>query len=255
MALKKILVIGEGCVDKFIYCATKRLAPDVPVPVLHVVHTEENPGMAKNLERNIRALHSACDIVTNADWKRVTKTRYMHHGSNQAFFRVDVGDRIARVDVRKIPLKTYDIVAISDYDKGFLTNEDLRYICERHPVVFIDSKKPVGPFLSKVKFIKINEKEYERSRPVSKYLARKIICTKSEKGAEFKGVTYPIEKVEVRDVSGAGDSFFAALLVHYAKTGRIEEAIKFANLCAKHVVQQKGVSVIQAPTEAEMATL
>ena len=30
----KILVIGELCVDRFIYCDVKRLSPEAPVPVL-----------------------------------------------------------------------------------------------------------------------------------------------------------------------------------------------------------------------------
>jgi hypothetical protein len=45
--MKKILVIGDGCRDVFVYCETQRLAPDVPVPVLNVVHQVENPALDK----------------------------------------------------------------------------------------------------------------------------------------------------------------------------------------------------------------
>jgi len=244
---KKILIIGESCLDLFVYCDSTRLAPDIPVPVLRIVGKKENPGMAKNVQRNVKALHKLCDLVTNDNWRRIAKTRYMHDRTNQAFFRVDTNHQIQHVDVRKLPLKKYDIIAISDYNKGFLTEEDIRYICANHKCVFVDTKKPVGTFLKSAKFIKINKHEYERSRPIPPSIERKIICTKAEQGAEFRGTTYPVEKIEMKDSSGAGDSFFAALLVRFAETGNIEEAISFANACTTHVVQQKGVSVIRRP--------
>jgi D-beta-D-heptose 7-phosphate kinase/D-beta-D-heptose 1-phosphate adenosyltransferase len=52
---------------------------------------------------------------------------------------------------------------------------------------------------------------------------------------------YSTEKVEVYDLSGAGDTFQAALVSKYLETKNIEEAIKFANHCACQAVQKKGV--------------
>jgi bifunctional ADP-heptose synthase (sugar kinase/adenylyltransferase) len=245
--MKRILIIGESCLDVFVYCDALRLAPDLPIPVLQVLKRTHNPGMAKNVERNVKALYKACDLITNKNWKGTTKTRYMHDKTNHAFLRVDVNQPMQRIDVRKLPLKKYDLIAISDYDKGFLDRDDMRYICEHHPNVFIDTKKPVGSFLDRCAYIKINEKEYGRSLPVSKSLKRKIIITKGDQGAEFKGKHYPTEKIEVKDSSGAGDSFFAALIVRYIKTGNIEDAIKFANMCATQAVKHRGVSVIKEP--------
>ena len=48
----------------------------------------------------------------------------------------------------------------------------------------------------------------------------------------------------VKDVSGAGDTFLAALVVEYLKTNDIKSAITFANECATKVVQKRGVAVI-----------
>lgn len=244
---KRILIIGESCWDIFVYCDTIRLAPDIPVPVLHVIRQTQNPGMAKNVERNVKALHKACDIVTNSNWKKITKTRFMHEKTPQAFFRVDSKDATPRAHIRNISFKKYDIVAISDYNKGFLTQDDIRYICENHPCVFVDTKKRVGRFLDAAKYIKINKFEYEHSLPIPKDIERKIICTRGGEGVHFRGKIYPVQSVEVKDVTGAGDSFFAALLVRYAETGNIDEAITFANLCASYVVKKKGVSVIKRP--------
>ncbi len=247
MRKKRILIIGESCRDLFVYCDTKRLAPDIPVPVLHVVKRTQNPGMAKNVERNVKALHESCDIVTNSNWRNITKTRFMHEKTPQAFFRVDFERSIKRADVKKIPLKKYDIIGISDYNKGFLTKDDIRYLCEHHPSVFVDTKKPVGRFLNAAKFIKINTFEYEQSLPIPRDIERKIICTRGGDGVTFRGTTYPVKLVEVKDVAGAGDSFFAALLVRFAETDNIEESITFANICASRVVKKKGVSVITRP--------
>jgi bifunctional ADP-heptose synthase (sugar kinase/adenylyltransferase) len=52
----KVLIIGETCVDKFIYCEAKRLSPEAPVPVLTPIKTIKNQGMAGNTLANIRAL-------------------------------------------------------------------------------------------------------------------------------------------------------------------------------------------------------
>ena len=242
---KRILIIGESAKDVFVYCNADRLAPDLPIPVLSIVDQKTNPGMAKNVERNIKNIADICDIVTNSDWENVTKTRYMHKDSNHAFLRVDTDHRIKRVNIKKIPLD-YEMIAVSDYNKGFLNEEDIEYLCKNHTNVFIDTKKILGNWAAKAKFIKINNYEYERSKQaISKTLGDKIITTKGDLGAMFRGKTYPVKKVEVKDSSGAGDSFFAALLVKYFETRDIDGAIVFANECASRVVQHKGVSVIE----------
>lgn len=244
---KRILVIGESCLDVFVYCDAQRLAPDVPVPVLNVIRKTENPGMAKNVERNIKALYSECDLLTNAGWNHNSKTRYMHTGSNHAFIRIDTQQKIVPAQVRKINFKKYALIAISDYHKGFLSESDIAYICAHHPLVFVDTKKVLGPFLKDASYIKINEFEYLRSLPIAKDLAQKVIRTRGGLPVEYKGKHYPVQSVEVKDSSGAGDSFFSGLIVRFIETGDIEEAIRFANRCATEVVQHRGVSIIKRP--------
>ncbi len=245
--MKKILILGESCKDIFVYCHAERLAPDLPIPVLNIIEQTENPGMAANLERNVKSIFPRVDLYTNDAWEHVTKTRYVHRNTNHTFIRVDTGHIIPRVAVKNIPLANYDAIAISDYNKGFLTEEDIRYICENHNMVFVDTKKVLGDWIAKAKYIKINNYEYERSKAsLPKGLEKKIIYTKGDQGAFFKGENYPVsKKVEVRDVTGAGDSFFAALVVKYMETENIEKAIGFANECASEVVQHKGVTVIR----------
>jgi len=139
----------------------------------------------------------------------------------------------------------YEIIVISDYDKGFLKKEDIEEICSKHSNVFIDTKKILGSWAEKARFIKINDFEYKNSENyITETLSNKIIHTVGSDGCEFCGVNYPVDKVEVKDVSGAGDTFMAGLVVKYFETKDIEESIKFANKCASKVVRQKGVTVI-----------
>ena len=94
-------------------------------------------------------------------------------------------------------------------------------------------------------FIKINNHEYEGSKDfIDDSMRDKIIQTMGSSGCLYKGETYPVDKVDVMDVSGAGDTFMAALAVHYTDTEEIESSIKFANECASKVVRKKGTSVL-----------
>ena len=64
-------------------------------------------------------------------------------------------------------------------------------------------------------------------------------------GCVFRGKIYPVDKVEVLDVSGAGDTFIASLAhrVHNDESD-IDKAINFANYCASQVVQMRGTTTL-----------
>lgn len=244
---KKILVIGDSCRDVFVYCSANRLCPDIPVPVLNIIKKTENDGMAMNLKKNLDSLlYSNIEIVTNNDWQNVTKTRYIHLESNHMFIRIDDGHNlINRIDSISLDLREYDLIAISDYNKGFLTESDISYICGLHDNVLIDTKKILGPFVNKAKYIKINTPEYNASKHfITNELQEKIIRTAGSEGCYYKDKNFPVKKVDVIDVSGAGDTFFAGLIAKLAENQDIETAIKFGNECASKVVQKRGVSII-----------
>ena len=158
---KNILVIGESCRDIFVYCDAKRLAPDLPIPVLNIRNQVENVGMAKNVHRNILSIHSACEILTNSDWNNIIKTRYVHADSNHAFFRVDSPHDINPLSLGEVSYD-YDLVVISDYNKGFLTEDHIEQISSKHSLVFLDTKKILGNWAKGASFIKINDYEYKR---------------------------------------------------------------------------------------------
>ena len=240
-----ILVIGETCRDVFVYCDSNRLCPEAPVPVLNIADQRENPGMAGNVRRNIESLSGKIvDITTNKNWYEIAKTRYVHKESNHMFFRVDTTQLIPRIDLNSIDFD-HDLIAISDYNKGFLLEEDIKYICSNHKNVFIDTKKILGDWANDARFIKINDYKYKNSEKfITENLSEKIIHTMGGRGCEFRNRKYQTKKVEVKDLSGAGDTFMAGLVVKFMETDDIDLSIKYANECASKVVTQKGVAVL-----------
>src|SRR5258705_12570660 len=51
-----ILCLGDVMLDRFAYCATERISPEAPVPVLLLQRTQSMLGGAGNVARNIAAL-------------------------------------------------------------------------------------------------------------------------------------------------------------------------------------------------------
>jgi bifunctional ADP-heptose synthase (sugar kinase/adenylyltransferase) len=244
--MSKILVIGESCKDVFLYCSSERLCPDVPVPILNIQKKIENEGMAQNVYRNIKNIISSCDIVTNFNWRDIKKTRYVDEASNHMFIRVDDDhSQIPKLDLSSVDFKSYDLIAISDYNKGYLTIEDISYICENHDNVFLDTKKKLGKWADKARFIKINNYELQRSLDtISEIALSKTICTKGGDGCDYNGVNYPVNPTEIKDSSGAGDTFFAALVCEFLKSNNIDKSINYANKCASKVVAERGVTTL-----------
>ena len=58
--MSKVLIIGEGCLDEFVYGKATRLSPEGPAPVFIESHTITNGGMAYNVRENLKAL--GCDF-------------------------------------------------------------------------------------------------------------------------------------------------------------------------------------------------
>ena len=125
-----------------------------------------------------------------------------------------------------------------------MLEEDIQFICENHPLVFLDTKKPIGPWAENVTYIKINNDELNRAQKITKTIRNKLIVTLGPDGASHQGKIYPVETAEVKDLSGAGDTFLAALCTHYCATKNISDSIAYANECATQVVQRRGVSTI-----------
>ena len=241
-----VLVIGDSCEDVFIYGNITRLAPEAPVPVIVPMRQKSNLGMAGNVYNNLKSLGVLSDLITNKDIIR--KVRYVDESYNQMVLRVDENDNCSRYDGDVFVQDKYDALIISDYNKGFLTEEDIaKWSKVANCPVFLDTKKILGPWCTDVDFIKINNTEYERNLSVIRNdtsLKDKLIITKGKYGCEYKGIVYPTREVSVRDVSGAGDTFIAGLVCQYIKNNNILQSIEFAQECTTEVVQKSGVATL-----------
>lgn len=242
----RILIIGESCNDTYVYGLTNRLAPEAPVPVLQPIEKIEVGGMAMNVYENLKSLEIDVDIITNNNWSSIVKKRFIDKKTNQMFLRVDTNDtNYGKIDLTKINFNNYNAIIISDYDKGFLSKEDISFICEKHNKVFLDTKKILGPWAKKALYIKINNYEYESSKDyITDDLKKLLIITLGEEGCEHNGIKYSVSKVDVKDTCGAGDTFIAAFVCRYLETENIKKSILFANKCATQVIQKRGTSKI-----------
>tara|TARA_R100001015_G_C4605190_1_gene160217 strand:+ start:352 stop:1086 length:735 start_codon:yes stop_codon:yes gene_type:complete len=242
-----ILVIGDSCIDEFIYCDIERICPEAPVPVLKPTKSKHNQGMASNVVENLKALGAKVDLITNVE--SIKKTRYVDNRSGQMVIRVDKNDNCGRIKIGGLNDNGYfDAVIISDYCKGFLLEEDINEITNRFKCpIFLDTKKQLGDWCENISFIKINEFEHKKNferLPNYPFILDKMIVTIGSKGCKYKNKIYSVPEVSVKDVSGAGDTFLAGLVTSYLKHNNIEQAIKFANECATIVVQKRGVTTL-----------
>ena len=232
----KVLLIGDSCTDEYVYGFCERLNPEAPVPILKFNRKETKKGMAWNVRENIESFGIEVYMITNQE--TITKTRYIDEKYNQQILRVDDEPDLKPMNY-DLPDEHFDALVISDYDKGFLSNEKVFELVEWFDgPVFIDSKKTKLPKESC--FVKINDLEFSKLDNPSDNL----IITRGSKGAEYQGKLYPGEKVDIFDAVGAGDTFLSALVYFYLKYGKIEEAIPYANKAAAIAVSNFGTYIL-----------
>lgn len=239
----RVLVVGDSCIDRYTYGTVNRVAPDKPVPILEIAETISSPGMASNLNRNLLHFGIKAELLTNSNFNTYVKERFVDLKTNHLFLRVDHGP--IPEPLENLPdVSIYDIVVISDYDKGFLSETQIFNMCKAAKISFLDTKKLLGPWAESATYVKINEPEYNQS---SGYLESQnklnLIVTRGSKGASYRGIDYPTQPKEVIDVSGAGDTFLAGLVFAFSMNGSIETSIRLANEAANSVVSKRGVSL------------
>ena len=245
--MSKILVIGDSCRDVHVYGRSTRPCPDAPVPVFVPTYEKQNLGMAGNVYQNIVSLGTPATLKTNS--VIIEKKRYVDESTNHMFLRIDSGEeKIERVHgITEDFLAQFELVIISDYNKGFLLEDDIQFICNNHNLVFIDTKKKIGDYCKNCSYVKINKIEYASSIDYikkNKWTYDKVIQTMGSSGCSLADRHYSVEKVEIKDLCGAGDTFMASLCVNYLKDRDIYSSMIFANQCATKVVQMKGVNTI-----------
>jgi len=178
---KKVLVIGDLILDRYIWGRVNRISPEAPVPVVEVTEEIFHLGGASNVANNIVSLGGHATIVGVAGgddrggeilrkmleqrgikhdgvyWSRrptTVKTRVIAH--SQQIVRFDREDR-NRVEGKvlknllnylRYELQQHDAVIISDYRKGTISSELVRGVVKlaKPADIFVAVDPKVGHF-------------------------------------------------------------------------------------------------------------
>ena len=244
-----VLLVGETCIDYYLEGTVKKkysetkingILPD-NVPVLNVINEFEKPGMASNVEQNFLAIGHNVTFLTNH--RKILKKRYIDKETKQHYLRADFFDNcepLVKDDLLDIDLNTFDLIVISDYNKGLINKNLVDYLRNNYQgLIFVDSKKK-DLSIYKNCIIKINDIEFKESTKIPKNC--ELIITKGSEGALHNNKTYSAYPAKnVIDICGAGDNFLAGLTIMYHATKDFPKSINFANYCAATCLNTIGV--------------
>ena len=303
----RILVIGDIIVDHFIWGTVSRISPEAPVPVVNVTREEMLLGGGANVLHNIYSLGgqaTLCGIIGNDEMggrlrqlltdlgtsgqglvlgKRPTtvKTRVVAHGQQVVRFdREQTGVPSeqtigAMCDYIDKHLVDFDVVIVSDYYKGVISQPLMSYllrkVCEvesesgrRIPVVVDPKPEQPARFIGatiitpnhleaeKMSGLQItNEQELIQAAEIlrDKFSCEAVLITRGEAGMSLletgkELVTIPTMAREVFDVTGAGDTVIATLALGLAAGATFAEAASLANVAAGIVVGKIGTATV-----------
>jgi bifunctional ADP-heptose synthase (sugar kinase/adenylyltransferase) len=223
------------------------MSPEAPVPIMTSIEKVITEGMSGNVVRNLQALSKDISIHHIHQKNSISKTRFVDRKSNHMFLRLDIGDdeveQFNAFDDLLNTIKNADILIVSDYYKGFLSDDDLILLGKSAKLSILDSKRKLDKdIIESFTFIKLNEKELANNLHFSQ--CKNIIATLGDKGASFRGKLYPSKSPkQTIDVSGAGDTFTASFIFKYHLTKDTDVSINFANEMSSLVVSKRGIAV------------
>jgi len=291
----KILVIGDLIIDHYIYGSCERISPEAPVPIINTYKEQFLLGGAGNVVNNLKSFGASVTLASvigkceNAnilrkllgtdikefhlveEKNRITSKKTRLISSNQQVIRFDqetiqdiASDSAEKIiSFLKANITQFEILVLSDYNKGLLTDSLTRQIIDlcnkRNVKVIIDPKgrnykKYTGAYL-----LTPNKKEASQATQINisnqesllnaikilkdKYLLTKSVITLSEQGIAVYDKELSISPTtakDVYDVTGAGDTVIASIAFALSHKLEINKAIEFANLAAGVVVSKLG---------------
>lgn len=295
-----ILVIGDLMIDHYLWGSCERISPEAPVQVVDISKETTVLGGAGNVINNLNVLGahvSVCSVIgddTNGvellgmlekigvdtenimiQTGRKTSKKSRVIAVSQQVLRYDneSKDDILDSSVNKIleslthDISTYDMVILSDYGKGVLTDElcqGIIKLANKNSVrVLVD---PKGTDFSKYKgsyLLTPNKKEAMLATKINinskETLKEALIKLKQECDLGISLITlsedgiatyenelkiFPTVAKEVFDVTGAGDTVIASIAFALSAGKNIEQTASFANLAAGVVVGKIGSATV-----------
>ena len=291
-----ILVIGDLMIDHYLWGKCDRISPEAPVQVVDIKKESAVLGGAGNVINNLNAFGAQVSVISvigddengkellryleniSVDYSKIVhekerkttkKSRVI--ASNQQIIRFDSEDK---VDIHKTSqnaiihnlhevIESIDVIILSDYGKGVLTDSLTREIIAHanlHKVkVLVDPKGDDYSKYSGAYLLTPNKKEASEASKIDivsqeslikahQYLKSTVdldysVITLSEDGISVyddKLTTIPTVALEVYDVTGAGDTVIASIGFALSAGLEIKEALKFSNYAAGVVVGKIG---------------
>jgi len=301
------IVLGDFILDTYTKGNVLRISPEAPVPVLQVTENESRPGGAGNVVCNLLSLGAqvtafgrvgedaegehlrkllinigidATGIEKETGYPTSSKNRLI--ANSQQIVRMDreISTPLSKDLEEKLLSKLSAVIggshilALSDYNKGFLSRSFLHQIIslarKHHVPVLVDPKgedfsKYIGSTL-----IKPNQKEAYLASKISQDTALEkvaeellriskadhLLITRSEKGMSLfskdgSSKDFPVKSKEVKDVTGAGDTVLAMLTFGVANGLPLEDAVQLANLAGSLAIEKLGCANITLNELAE----
>lgn len=303
----KVLIVGDIMLDKYYFGSVDRISPEAPVPIVNIRREESRLGGASNVANNICSLGGQSmlcgaighdffgkEIERMAKKKQiglsliasqqptVTKARII--GGKQQIVRLDYEEKLElsemeRTDIQQTVsdlLPDYPVLVVSDYGKGFISDELCRFLIaeahKHHIRVIIDPKGKNWAKYAGADIVTPNVKELsdivgytipntdEAITEAAEQVIRQnqldsLLVTRSEKGMSLIGqgkpFHLPTHSEEVFDVSGAGDTVVATFSLCLAAGFDLFSAMKTANIAAGIVVKKLGTATL---TPEELAS-
>ncbi len=292
---KKILVAGDFMLDVYTIGDVQRISPEAPVPVLRVSDESRRAGGAGNAILNLVSLgmevvalgrvgvdEGGDHFVQALADEGVDVSSVMRDPSFQTPIKnrmIAAGQQLVRIDYETpstlsstleneisaaLPtlLKGVDMVAISDYAKGFLSPPLLCTLIEQArsyqiPVV-VDPKGRDFTRYRGSTLIKPNLSEaltaaglgFEATLDeVAHHILQEVgietlMVTRSQEGISlFNGETrqdFPAQVHDLKDVTGAGDTVLAVVTAALANHMTLAEAAELANIAAGIAIERIG---------------
>lgn len=299
---KNILVIGDVMLDRYFFGISKRISPEAPVPILLKKNEKIVLGGAANVAINIKKAKQKVSVLSVIgddekgnmlikllnqneidssliikDKERCTcvKNRFVGQNNIQMFrFDEEITEKVNLETNEKVlkileeNVSKYDLVVISDYNKGLLnslnTSKMIEIANKNNIKTIIDVKEPkyekyknayiIKPNVSELQDITKMKVDTEKDiEEASKTLLKNTNCkyvltTRGKDGMMLvsnEGITnIKCESREVYDVTGAGDTVISYLATGISNNISLLDSIQIANYAAGVGVSKMGTYAV-----------
>lgn len=300
---KRCVVIGDVMIDEWIWGNVSRISPEAPVPVVDVTKRTFTAGGASNVAANLRTLGAQVSVlgvvgkdepgrILRRELKRhkvathgllsfddrptTQKTRIIAH--SQQVVRADFEQRsqLNGSFLRRFllhlrqDLNSADLVVISDYGKGVVTDGVLsaaKKMLKNMRIPLVVGPKPEAvQFCKDVTALTLNQREssiaaghiikdkksldYVGKTLLANTGSEAVLITRGEAGMSLfmkdeSAKHLPAHASQVYDVSGAGDTVLAVFSLALASGSDWACAMELANLAAAVVVRKVGTATAE----------